>query len=403
MYTIDVFKNLIKLYDTWDKLIGFLESEEGGLLRIADNSEEYAIIRYDKEISIMDLPHVPFFKSVVWHKTTNRPVCMAPSRTESGAQPFKTVADLWKSNVTISECLDGFMVNYFYDKLYDNCHICTRSKLNATGQYYSIKSFDELFHEAFIKSRDLPDNAITRHNTILIELLKKELNKTEYIEGERARFYTVHVQHPDYRVVTPVNEPRIHNIQSGSVFEDGSICINNIFDGITFNLQCLSSEWITEDYLKEFIQKAGWKFRGFMISDPNSSRRWKVESEEYKRVHSLRSLSSDNMIRYYKLREQKLVATYLTYYPEDMAMFEIFEMHALRMVSILYNYYLAIHVLHKINIYDVDKIYHPHLYAIHSYYLTKLKGKCEVIRKAHIDEYLRRIPWQRVLFLIYSE
>jgi hypothetical protein len=81
-----VFKELVERYPTWGELEAYLESEEGGRFRIVDRKEETCLIRYEKGVSNMELPHSKWFRSVAWNTTTNLPICMAPPKTT--AEPF---------------------------------------------------------------------------------------------------------------------------------------------------------------------------------------------------------------------------------------------------------------------------------------------------------------------------
>ena len=57
-YTTDVFTNWAK-YDSWTALRTYLESAEGGKLRVIEPREsDYAIVRYVKGQNNFELPHV---------------------------------------------------------------------------------------------------------------------------------------------------------------------------------------------------------------------------------------------------------------------------------------------------------------------------------------------------------
>jgi hypothetical protein len=148
-YLNNVFAELITLYPSWLALKTFLESEEGGSFRIVDQDEsDMCIIRYEKGVSTMNLPHSRWFRSVVWNTETNRPVCIAPPKAMSTELPAQTTQQAIEAGMVCQELLDGFMINCFTLVGEKKLHICSRSKLNASGRFYSSKPFRELFIEA---------------------------------------------------------------------------------------------------------------------------------------------------------------------------------------------------------------------------------------------------------------
>ena len=145
-YRNSTFAELITQYPSWVDLKEFLESEEGGSFRIVDQDEsDLCIIRYEKGVSNMNLPHSRWFRSVVWNMETNRPLCIAPPKAMFTDLPVQTTQQAKEEGMVCQELLDGFMINCFTLAGDKTLHICSRSKLNASGKFYSSKSFRELF------------------------------------------------------------------------------------------------------------------------------------------------------------------------------------------------------------------------------------------------------------------
>ena len=69
LFELRIYKDIIAQYPTWNELRAYLESEEGGLFRIVDMDIlcDLCIIRYEKGMSNMELPHSAWFRSVLWH------------------------------------------------------------------------------------------------------------------------------------------------------------------------------------------------------------------------------------------------------------------------------------------------------------------------------------------------
>ena len=82
-----IFSELRSKYVTWPALSSFLTSEDGGSLRIDDNSTHenpFALIRYVKGKSNLALPHVRACRSVVWDTIENRPVSVTSFKSADG-------------------------------------------------------------------------------------------------------------------------------------------------------------------------------------------------------------------------------------------------------------------------------------------------------------------------------
>ena len=143
--TMTVFSELTANYQTWDALRLFLTSESGGKLRVmTSETDDLAIIRYTKGVSDFKKSHVPYFRSVVWSKSLNQAVCVAPIKAVFGnAEPGVTVR--------VTDFVDGTMINAF--RTDQGVRIATRTSLDARGTFYSTRSFAELFSDAWVARR----------------------------------------------------------------------------------------------------------------------------------------------------------------------------------------------------------------------------------------------------------
>ena len=144
MYTLSVFRELREQYPQWTALKEFLESPTGGKLRIIECEQEgLYIIRYDKATTDFSKLHVPWFRSVVWDGRTNLPLCVAPPKANQGLPSAS--ADLrWET------FLEGVMINTYQSLADAEPQLATRSKLGASGVYYSKRPFSQLLHDALI-------------------------------------------------------------------------------------------------------------------------------------------------------------------------------------------------------------------------------------------------------------
>lgn len=414
-YQINIFKDLIEKYPKWDDLKKYLESEEGGLFRVVDNDEKSnCLIRYEKNISKMDLPHSKWFRSVVWNTETNRPICIAPPKASSQEFSFKTFEEVNNTGIICQELLEGFMINCFRVIGDSSLHITSRSKLNAAGKFYSQKSFRELFIEAFMDT-----NNCQQYTEQIIQDNSNEIRSPDSTKNEVSIFYSFLVQHKEHRIVKKINTNRVYTIHRGIVYNDGTIELEDspetvngiqnieninigsqISKGSYAQIASFSNEFNElQKFIKNKISDNDWQFQGLVFKD-NLGNRWRFRSEKYAAVKVLRGNSSDICDRFSQLFCQNLVHKYLEYYNDEMIKMTYYLVFINNIVLTLYNNYVELHITKTKKAEDINKIFLPHLYNIHGLYLSQLKPSGKKINMAEITLYLHKQPWQRISFLL---
>ena len=388
IYSSDVFQVWREKYPDWQSLRDFLESEEGGYLRITDESDTMCIIRYDKGQSRMELPHVRWCRSVIWDKERNYPISVAPPKASVATFPYTsmnitdTVDQINSGALTIEEYVDGFMIQVYQVKGDPALQIATRSNRDASGTFYSSRPFRNLFLEAY--EGDIMDMAVSDWDHDVI-----------------ARFWSYIVQHPEHRVVTPVISPRLHLIQRGQVFTTGSVSLWNGFPSLSLHTALCeqpSGESLME-WIQQNCQTRPWWFRGIVVKD-TSGERWRFRSEKYMAIQSLRKGEANVYERYARIFTQNLSATYFEYYPEDMIPFSLCGVFINDTVHTLYRLYHTIFVRKASTLAQIHQVYRPHLYGIHGIYLSRLRPANKWITVQDIRIYLMSLPPSRVAFLI---
>jgi hypothetical protein len=402
-FEVSIFKDLIEKYQSWEELQKFLESNEGGLFRIADRSDEgYCLIRYEKGTSKMDLPHSKWFRSVVWNTKTNRPMCVAPPKAAIHEFPYETLKGAADSGIVCQELLEGFMINCFKVCNSETLQITSRSKLNAAGKFYSEKSFKELFMEAYTQNGNI------------------NVRSPDTLNNEISVFTSFLVQHKENRIVKPIENNCIYTIHNGVVFADGLIRFlspDSINDGTevknilleqvqvkgsyaTIAAQTVDKEHTEiQKWIKRYFFNMDWKFQGLVFKD-GSGNRWRFRSEKYSAVKTLRGNSCNITERFAQLYCQNLITNYLEYYSEDMMPIAIHMMFMDAIVKMMYDNYVDLHITKTKRVDEINKMFLPHLYSIHGIYLSQLRTVGKKINFDEIKMYLHKQPWQRIVFLI---
>jgi hypothetical protein len=392
-FDLSQFQILSEKYPKWVDLKKYIESEDGGSFIVSDECNDNVIIHYDKKNSNMNLPHSKWFRSVVWDVQQNIPVCIAPPKVMDISMPYGTTGDVW-DKMTANEFLDGVMINVFYTSKSDEVHIVSRSKFNAAGKYYSHYKLCNMFKDA------ISDEELNR----IMEIPNKG-------EGEASTFVSFLLQHPEHRVVQKVESPRAYIVHTGTVYQDGRVTIyeNPIHwtvDSLKYAIPKIERPCEDIQLNTWFVgesEKRGWTWQGVTFKD-NHGNRWRMRSNSYNLVRSLRGDSSRSDVRFMRLRSQKLIDTYLFYYPEDSNVFWKFEKQLRGLTLGLYNRYVVAFITHTKKYEHIEKQFQPHLYTLHQLYVEKLKESGEYVRLKTVINYVNGLPWQRVLFLMnYSK
>lgn len=376
MVNITLFNTLRNTYGSWNELSAHVQSPEGGSLRIIDSESELAIIRYDKGTSDFTNPTVSWFRSVVWNKTTNMPVCVAPPRT-SPSETFRMTDE-----IICQEYLEGVMINVYKDDASPSrINIASRSSFGATGTFYSQRPFNELMRDA-IKTDDYMD------------MLRNLLGNSD--------FMSILIQHPEHRVVEKVTVPRFYIVHMGMIDACGAVTINDCIGGDNAIpvIEHPEKDKPLNEWLSEQAENRGWSWQGVVFKNMHTGCRWRVRSNPYKMVRSLRGDSARTDVRFVRLRQQQLLDTYLFYYPEEREIYIAYEMMLQRIIRTLYNEYVAVHIRKDKAIDTVDAIYRAHMYALHGLYLQVLRPNKQFIRMKDVAMYVNIMQWQQLLFLM---
>ena len=393
-----IYKQLIQRYPDFQSLRNYLESEEGGLFRVVDNdiANDLCIIRYEKGVSNMELPHSKWFRSVAWNTRMHLPVSIAPPKSASEPFPYHTCAEAVQQNIRCEEQLDGVMINCFRVACNDQLYISTRSSLYATGHFYSPTSFRTLFMEAYL-GKDRKEE--------LEECMQKDttMKKPDVVKGEYAKYYSFLLQHKEHRIVQKIEHNYATLLQCGTIYQDGRVIVDErkYTDQLVFPIPT-SQQSIQEWFLQMFGQQP-YDFQGVVFKD-GLGNRWRIRTEKYKMIKSLRGNQAGDMERYAQLFVQNLQYTYLDYYPEDAMSFALQSACMTTMIDHIYRAYTEMHIVKSKSTAEVleqiDKMSHPHVYALHGIYLTQLRPINKKITTDMIRSYFHKQPWQRIAFLL---
>lgn len=390
MYTLSVFRELREQYPQWSVLREFLESPAGGKLRIIECEQEgIYIIRYDKGTTDFSKPHVLWFRSVVWDGRTNLPLSVAPPKANQGLpQAVPQSADLrWEP------FLEGVMINTYQSLMGTVPQLATRSKLGASGVYYSKRPFSELLGDA-----------LTAQETTLSALLGAVPDRDA---GEVATFASLLLEHPEHRIVAKVSAPHVTRIHTGTVLATGDVQIEEVLEsnGVpvyvtaaapvpTALTQESMGRWMTAE-----AERRGWQWQGVVMKDGKGGR-WRLRSTPYTMVRAMRGDTPRQDVRFLGLRQRSMVDTYLYYYPEEQAALRRYEQEVRAVTERIYQAYVAAHIVKTTKFGDLPAHWKPHVFSLHGLYLGTLRPQGFFVRKREVITYVNGLPLPRLLHLL---
>lgn len=365
MYKLDHFQTTLRSHNT---PLEFWTTQEGGNFRVIGDGR-YRIVRYDKKSSDMKMPIAKWMRSTVWDTESNLPLCVSPSKAEADEQPPCN-----DQMLLVQDFLDGTMVNLVFPTE-GAPFLSTRSQIGASGNFYSQRSFAELFQDAL--------NEENYTYAMFEAAAKAACAKDAAGKDVRSYFLSFLLQHPEHRVVARIQRPTIYTIQVGFTTNTGDVYILDVNSSTNAPLLAQTAPhqypivgFHTENDYNSFVtsllKNKGWFWNGLTFKDP-AGRRWRIRNPNYMTLRALRGSEALPLDRWLRLRSKGLVLEYLKHYSEERNTFWDFEQRLRKLTLDVYNGYTEVHKLHTKKLTDFPKNISPCIFRLHAHFLEHLK------------------------------
>jgi hypothetical protein len=373
-----VYKTLIAAYPTWESLSAYLKSDEGGALRIEDQSlptSPFAVIRYVKGASDLTKPHVRAFRSVVWDTLAHRPVSVTSWKSADGEStpdtPFAAEA------FHVQHFVDGVLIGMFWDSYNSRWRIHTRTTLDAQCRFYSqTRTFASLFDEA-------------THRLDLGFL-------------DKTRSYSWTLQHPENRIVCAVLLPRATITDVAFVDADGVVTWSESPQFSPVSVGAVADWADVREKVAEMNRRFAHNSAGLVIKSADG-RRWKLRTPEYNRVRLIRGNSARRDFLWLQLWSENTLRDYLTYYPEERALADGVINSWKRVTSDVYNIYRDVFKARTMPKTAIPPKYKPLIYDLHNLYMNTLKPAGKTVDWKVCLEHMNSKDTAQKLFVINWE
>ena len=337
---------------------------------------DLSIMKYDKEYLTenMDLvDSLGMFRSVIVDNESNKVVSFAPPKSYK----YDDLKD--NEHLVCTEYVEGTMINVFWNKYTDGWELATRSNIGGKCKYNldSSKTFRYMFLDAM--------------NYIGLEFA--DLNKNYS--------YSFVLQHPENRIVIPIQSPDLILISMYS-FDGYKVTINNYF-----------GESLLSDKIKNLMLKAmgsvsedngylscDYKTVGYVYTVNGGFKRTKIRNREYEFVRRLKGNSPKLQFQYYNLLRQRKIQTYLNYYPEHKDKFLRYRDDLYEYTATLYQNYIRCYIQKEKPLKEFDYKYRSHMFKIHEIYISHLKPRGKYVNKSIVIDYLNKLHPAQLMYSI---
>jgi hypothetical protein len=370
---MEIFASWAEKHATWESLRGWLQSAEGGKLRIVEpKNSPYALVRYVKDTSDMSKSHVPWCRSILIHKETRQMRSIAPPRGQdlSESTPLK-------EGLYLETFEEGTMITIFRD-LQNGITLSTRSRVGAKGRFYDNgPTFESMLKDALAGSEV---------DSLLPPLLASE--------GSVAVFATVVFRHPANRIVAPVEKPCAVLIHQGVVRKTGVVEMNerptapasHVSVPVPIEASTKSFKGL-ERSLTEMAHEKGQFWQGVVLRDGAGNRyRWRNPS--YVLIKNLRGNESSPGERFARLRKARTLDQYkMVFNDESKALYEM-EGNLRKNTRQIFHFYCDVFKARTTPYYRVPWPFKHHLCVLHNLFKSELtkQGK-----KVDLDVVIRYV------------
>lgn len=393
-YTLTHFQSWASENTTWEQLRDWLQSKEGGSLRIVEPANcPYACVRYVKGTSNFDLPHVPWCRSVIVHKESRLVVSISPRKACVMDETVSSQA------TSAEEFVDGTMLHLFKTDGHD-VELATRSRLRANIPFYAgAPSFADMLKDACSQTG-----------------VAKLEDCLPISNGSVATHTSIVLQHPKNRIVKPIQTPTFVIVHQGWTDSDGTIHIEedacsfrcdtasqteDSFEIQPYHLESIRAAKSVETWVAKQALERGFSWQGVVLKD-GTGNRWRVRSQVYETVRRMRGNESSIEERFARLRKERTQEQYLALYPEERK--ELFDLEGkLRnRTRTLFHLYGDVFRSKRTEFHTLPWPFKYHVSRLHNLFKETLRPEKKTMTLETVIQYVNQCPVEDWVNLLKS-
>lgn len=338
----------------------------------------YKVIKYNKgNLNINNIYSLGLARSLI--TKDNKLICFSPPKSID-YYFFKN--NFLPENCYCEEFIEGTMINIFYDNDIKKWEISTKSSVGANFSYVvGKKTFRELFYETL------------KECGVELESFNKEY------------CYSLVMQHPDNKFITPISMKRLYVISVYKINENRVIEIGR------------NNYHLVGEFLKYLYHPTQFGFKDYesleyyygsnecdmflmgVVIKSTLGVRTKIRNPNYEYLKQLKGNSSKNQFTYYTLRHNNKLREFLNYFPEYQNEFRIYRNQVHNFTNLLHNYYISCYIKKEKPLTDYPKEYRTHMYNLHQVYLD-IRVNNNVITPKKVQEYVNKMQPPHLMYVI---
>jgi hypothetical protein len=199
--------------------------------------------------------------------------------------------------------------------------------------------------------------------------------------------------------VERIAAPAIYRLHAGRIEADGSVTIDEQIGGCPTEMEGPVEGQTVQSWFADLAANRPWEWQGVVFKDV-CGRRWRLRSNSYRMVRSLRGTNPRPDARFFMLRRAGLVKTYLYYYPEDKKQFWEYECALRTITNEIYAAYCAVYKERSLDLEAVNPMYKTHVRGLHGLYLSTLRPEGKTVSRAVAVDHMNGQPLPRLLFML---
>ena len=358
-----------------------------------ENNPNYCILKYKS--CEPDDAETSLYRSLVLNDNGDKVLSVAPPNgltLEKFKEKYENIRD---ENITISQIVEGTMINLFYDSDHEQWEIATRGAVGGDYWFYRVNyntddksqlTFRQMFLEA------LGDSATS------------DLNDNMYLsELPKDHCYSFVLQHPHNHIVYPVEKPTVYLVSVYKTNNDQTaqyIPLQSVMQwGVLQNSQCgilfpqiTNNENVSYDSLIDYDTKTG-----FMVVNNLTGDRTSIVNGEYERLKCLRGNNPNIQYDYFERLQNETLTDYLVSFPQYKTIFDAFQYQYSVFLDTVHAAYMSYYVMKQGKTVRIPKNIFTHIYKLHfDVYLQS--DKHITITREVVEEYFAKMTPKEKMF-----
>lgn len=361
-----------------------------------ENNPNYCILKYKS--CEPDDAEVSLYRSLVLDESCQKVLSVAPPNgltVERFREKYENIQD---ENITISQIVEGTMINLFYDFDNEQWEIATRGAVGGDYWFhrvnYNSESTQLTFREMFLEA--LGDD--------------KDLNDSLYLtELPKDHCYSFVLQHPNNHIVYPVEKPTVYLVSVYKTNNDNSAqyipidtfmqwdIFKNLHSRVMFPL-IVSKDNMSYDSL--LIKDSS---TGFMVVHDETGDRTALVNSEYERLKCLRGNNPNIQYDYFERVNNNTLVDYLISFPQYKSLFDMFDYQYKVFLDTVHNAYMSYYVLKQGKSVRIPKNIFTHIYKLHYDIYLKSDKHITITREVVSDYFANMTPKEKMYHVNYVD